>query len=308
MFKKAPRPSDSLTNSEDLQSPALVSNREIKTTLEAINNDPSINHRASYYVFREKYDQKKGKGSLDALIANRKHTQHEEAIKDQFAKGGVETFAAALGENLPLYANAPGRLGDFIKASVIKTAKPDDQGGDFVDLIIEVKNEWIANGAPKDMQNVPSKMTFLIDVSTNEGEKSDIKTSVMRDKMLLYGEKAKVLCYEDSFGELGIERPKLLVTKSLGYLEAVATSLGACITQSAADKFTISSPAKFDSDYRAYFLDLMTSIGENARSNAEYLGRLSDDNEKRAKLKAEYEKIVAFVEVYKKTPVVKPKA
>lgn len=308
MFKKAPRPSDSVTNQQGMESPGLVSNREIKTTLEAVKCDPLINRRASYYDFKEKYDLKKGKGSLDVLIANRAHTHREEAIKDRFAKGGRDTFAASLGEDLPLYANAPGRLGDFVKASVIKTAKPDDQGGNFVDLIIEVKNEWIANGAPKDMQNVPQKMIFLVDISTNEGDKQDVKVSVMRDKMLLYGEKARVLCYEDSFGELGIERPKLLVTKSLDYLEKVGTTLGTCITQSAVDKFTISSPSQFDKEYRAYFLDLMTSIGENARSNAEYIARLSDDNEKRSKLKAEYEKIVAFVEVYKKTPTFKPKA
>lgn len=308
MFKKAPRPSDAMTSSQDIRSPALVSNREIKTTLETINNDSSINRRASYYKFKEKYDEKKGKGSLDTLIANRAHTTHENEIKDHFAKGGVNTFAAALGEDLPLYANAPGRLGDFIKANVTKTAKPDDQGGDFVDLVIEVKNEWIANGAPKDMQNVPSKMIFLIDISTNEGERSDVKMSVMRDKMLLYGEKAKVLCYEDSFGELGIERPKILVTKSLGYLEKVATMLGTCITQSASNSFTISSPAKFDLEYKSYFLDLMNSIGENAKANAEYISRLSNDNEKRSKLKLEYEKIVRFVEVYKKPPTIRPKA
>jgi hypothetical protein len=195
-----------------------------------------------------------------------------------------------------------------MQAVVTKTAKQDDQGGSFIDLVIEIKNDWIANGAPKEMQNVPSKMIFLVDVSTNlDEEASSHKRGSLRDHFLLYGEKAKVLCYEDSFGELGIERPKILVTKSPDYLEQVGGSLGTCITQLASDKFSINSPHKFNEEYRAYFLDFMTAIGENAKANAEYIGRLSNDNEKRKKLKAEYEKIAAFVEVYKKTPVTRPR-
>lgn len=284
---------------------------EIQTVLDAVAHDPAINNRANYYSYREKYDRQKGKGSLDALVATlpKVSSESESRIKEQFIHNKTFGHAASLAETLPLYANAPGRLGDYIKVKVTKTAKLDDQGGSFIDLVIELENEWIANGAPSELQDVPAKMTFLVDITTRSSADEAYMHKIMslRNRFLLYGEKAKVLCYENKYGELGIERPKLVVEESASFLEQVGSTLGSCITQSSADKFTINAPRKFDEEYRRYFSDLMRAIGENARANAAYIGTLSDDNEKRARLKAEYEKIASFVSVYEKTPIARPR-
>ena len=285
----------------------VTSSVEMRALLDAARHDPTINLQASYYHFRDKYDERKGKGSLDALIAQGPHTQKTEQIKEGFVQGKEMSLLSQLAETLPLYANTPGRLGDYVRAKVTKTAKPDDQGGSFVDLVIEVENSWLTEGAPKELQNIPRKMTFLVDV-TVLGASYDNKIDSLRSKLLLYGQKARVLCYEDSLGTLGIERPKIIVAKPQEYMEQVGAKLGPCITQHASDKFTINSVREFNKVYRSYFLDLMTAVAENAQANADYIDHLSHDNEKRAKLRAEYLKIVAFIEAYKKTPVDRPRA
>jgi hypothetical protein len=51
----------------------------------------------------------------------------------------------------------------------------------------------------------------------------------------------------------------------------------------------------------------MTSIGENAKDNISYMKSLAPDS-KRQTLIREYEKIVAFVEAYKKTPLTRKRS
>lgn len=292
---------------KDQETRLTVSSVEIRSLLDAALHDATINRHASYYHFRDEYDQRKGKGSLDALIAQGPHTQKTEQIKEGFVQGKEIPLIAQLAETLPLYANTPGRLGEYVQAKVTKTAKPDDQGGSFIDLIVEIENSWIAEAAPKEFQDIPRKMSFLIDV-TVFGSSYDNKISSLRNNLLLYGQKAKVLCYEDSLGALGIERPKIIVAKTQEYMEQVGAKLGPCVTQLASDKFAINSTKGFDKAYRDYFLDFMTAIAENAQANADYIDTLSHDNERRAKLRAEYLKIVHFVEAYKKTPADRPRA
>ncbi len=278
---------------------------EVQAAINGVKYDPTVNHQANLYQFKEKY---KGRGiDLDLVFAQGLHTEHGEAIKDAFLQNKEGGPAAILAETLPMYANVPGRLGENIQARITKTAKQDDQGGSFIDLIIEIKNTWLAQGAPKELQDIPAKMTFLVDVTAAEdGEKYFNKMESFKRKMLSRGARAKVLCYENEFGDLGIEKPKIIIAKSPNYLEKVGGALGTYITQSAGDKFTINSPEAFNTEYRAYFLDLITAIGENATANATYMKSLSPDPKRQALIR-EYEKIVAFIEAYKKTPVTRTK-
>jgi len=289
---------------EDLStSPTPVIKAEIMNTLGAITNDPKINRRTNYYEYREAY---KGKGvDLDKEFASRPKTRKVEGVKDKFFHNNEGTLTSSLAEELPLFANLPGRIGAYFDISVSKTAKQDDQGNSFIDLVIEVKNNWISNGAPKELQDVPEKMTFLVDVTTNTDAESFIgKINVLKEVFLLRGKKANVLCYKDSYGNLGIDRPKILIKQNEKMLGVVGTQLGECINMVASDKFIINRPDSFEKLYREYFMDLMTSIAENATANSVYLKSLVPDP-KRALLAKEYDKIVRFIEAYKKTPVTK---
>ncbi len=278
------------------------SENDINDTLQAVETNPAINKKANYYDFRKRY-QEKGI-DLDAEFAKRRKTIRGEHIKNDFFNDVEGSAEANLAEMLPLYANAPGRLGDYLQVSVTKTAKQDDGGNNFIDLIIEVKNTWIA-GAPKELQDVPAKMTFLVDVTvSNDAARFRDKVHALEQEHLLPGKKAEVLCYEDDFGKLGTERPKILVKQNGKNLEDLSTKLGECINRLASDKFIINKPEAFDRLYRAYFSDLMSAIAENAAVNSVYLKSLVPDP-KRASLAREYDKIVKFVEAYKKTPITK---
>lgn len=295
-FQRAPRPE--ATKQE--ASPELF-NQNISTLLRAVENDRTINKHANVYEYNALY---KEKGiDLEEWYRSHKVTAGQEAIKDNFIHNKKHGFAAELAESLPLFANSQGRLGDYFKVNVTKTAKPDDQGNSFIDLVIEVENTWLTTEeSPKSLQDVPAKMTFLIDVTTAvDSEALDKKMYSLRN-ILLYGEKANVKCYQDGKGGLGIERPKIVVAKQSDYVEKVGANLGDCITQLASDKFSINKPDKFNEQYRKYFLDLMNSIGENATENARYIKGLEAGHPKRESLMREYEKINAFVEAYKKTP------
>ncbi len=279
------------------------SSTDILHTLWAVEHDPELNKHANMYTFKEEY---KARGiDLEGEFAKRAKSSHGEAIQNTFLANKHNSFAASLAETLPLYANKKGRLGEYVQANVVKTAKPDDQGNSFIDLVLEVKNTWLATDAPKSMQDVPAKMTFLIDVTTADGgQKYENKLNSLKDAFLVRGQKANVLCYKNEFGDLGIDRPKIVVQQSADNLEKLGGKLGTSITKLAADSFSINKPDMFDKTYREYFLDLMTAIGENAASNFAYLKSLEPDT-KRDMLAKEYEKIVKFIEAYKKTPVTK---
>lgn len=296
-MQRAPRPTSS-ENKTELAIPANIIN-----TLKAVEHDKQINRHANYYVFVDLYKQKGI--NLDLEYAKRPKTSYSESIKDSFLNNKHGSFAVGLSETLPLYANKHGRVGDYLDISVTRTVKQDDQGNSFIDLVIEVKNNWIANGAPEELQDVPAKMTFLIDVTTSTGgEIFEHKFGAFKDKMLALGQRANVLCYKDEKGNLGIDRPKILVKQSAVNLESLGNRLGECITREASDKFTITKPDTFDKLYREYFMDLMSAIAENASSNSAYIKSLPTDP-KRMALAKDYDKMVNFIEVYKKTPVSK---
>lgn len=222
-------------------------------------------------------------------------------IKDDFVHGKEHYIGARLMESLPLFANKDGRLGDYITARVTKTAKQDDQGNSFIDLVIELENKWLTTDAPKSMQDVPAKMTFLVD--TTVAKELAGKINSLKDLFLVRGEKANVKCFKTQTGALGITRPKIIVAKSADFIEEMGAKLGDCITQMAGDKFVINKPSQFDAMYQEYFLDFMGAIGESAQQSIAYMQGLVFPDPKRQLLISEYKKIVAFVEAYKKTPV-----
>lgn len=298
MLQRAPQP-------EKLEKDStIIIPTDVLNTIQAVKYDPKIKATPMYMRdFVEDY-KKLGK-DIVAEFAKRPKSLNTEGIRNDFLGDREGSLATNLSETLPLYANVEGRLGEYIQVSVTKTAKEDDQGNSFIDLIIEVKNKWLANGAPKELQDVPEKMTFLVDITTAEsGKVFENKMGSFKDKMLLYGERANVMCYRDANGNVGIERPKILVKQNANNLEKFGTKLGECITRTASDRFSINRPNTFDKLYREYFSDLMTAIAENAASNSAYIKSLEPDA-KRLALAREYDKIVKFVEVYKKTPVTK---
>ncbi len=297
VFQRAPKSVTPVSNNES--SPA-VNVQNIKTVLRAVESDKEVNRHETIYSYLEPYKQQGV--DLQAWYQQHAVTSHQDTIKDAFVNNLHHGPATELAESLPLFANAQGRLGEYLNAKVTKTAKQDDQGNTFIDLVIEVDNKWLETEAPVSLQNAPSKMTFLIDTTTAYGDGLQKKIETFRKKFLLAGKKANVKCYKNQHGVLGVERAKVIVAKHAEYIENVGSMLGECITQIAGDKFNINQPEKFNKAYRAYFLDLMTAIGENAYSNIGYLKSLVADPN-RTVLIHEYEKMVAFVEAYKKTPV-----
>ena len=274
--------------------------QDLLNVIQGVAHDSELNKHANYYSFRDAY-RNIGK-DLDAEFASRKQSSKTEGIHEDFMGRKLHSFDSQLGETLPLYANKKGRLGDNIQANVFKTAKQDDQGNSFVDLVMEVKNNWLATDAPLEMQDIPAKFTFLIDVTTAQGgDYFHHKEHALKKELLEKGANASVLCYEDGLGKLGIERPKLLVRQNPVQLMKFGHRLGQSMTKLAYDKFSINRPESFDREYREYFADLMNAIGENAASNAAYIRSLPPDP-KRIALAKEYEKIVKFVEAYNKTP------
>lgn len=299
MLQRAPRqetkPQERITDMEASQN--------MNAVIHAVEHMPALYRRASPYVFKDLY---KEKGiDLDEEYKKRSVTSGREQILEGFVHNKHPGPAAELAETLPLYANAPQRLGEHIEATVTKTARPDDQGNSYIDFVIEIKNNWLATQmAPKEARDLPAKMTFLIDVTTAWGETLEKKQRALRDAYLVRGKEASVLCYKNSLGDLGIKRPKIVVSKTPEYIEQVGARLGANIVQKAADSFTINNPAKFDETYRAYFLDLMQTIRANAKENISYLEGLVPDQE-RKKLIDKYVKIASFVDMYEKTPLKK---
>lgn len=276
--------------------------QEILNALRGIEHDPSINKKANYYAFREKYAEKSV--DLDAWYADHKVTSTRDSVQNNFLHNKHNELSAELAESLPLYANKPGRLGDYLEVNVMKTARQDDQGNSFIDLVLEVRNKWLATDAPASLQDSPERMTFLIDMTTADGDSLHHKEEALREVYLKTGALANVKCYETRTGELGINKPRLVIHQEVGRIKRVGQSLGECITQLASDKFSINRPESFDKAYRVYFGDLMVAIQENAATNSAYIKSLPADP-KRAALAKEYDKIVKFIEAYKKTPVTK---
>ena len=252
-------------------------------------NQPTI------YTFKDLYNRK-GEDLL-AYYEQQAHTRGKEQIQDNFLHNVEHGPIAQLAEKLPLLANQKGRLGEYISAKVTKTLKQDDQGNSFIDLVMELTNDYVEH-LDKD---VPRKMTLLVDVSINGGDRKKGKEYAMQQVFLDPARKANVKCYTDGFS-LGIERPKIMVTQEEDFMKKVGERLGSHVTSSASDVFSITHEEQFNKEYRAYFRDLMQAVAENARENIRYMKDKGYEDKYHRGLAKEYEKIASFADVYEKTP------
>lgn len=297
-FQRAPRPL------AQVAAGPLAHAQKIKNLLSMVSLDQEVNRHETIYPYIPLYKQVGI--DIEKYYSSHAITAGIDTVKDNFLHNKENSPASRLVELMPLLANKEGRLGEFLKVNVVKTAKQDDQGNSFIDLIVEIENTWIGSDDPLAPKEVPSKMSFLVDVTTaTKGEIFDKKTESLRNGFLLYGEKANVKCYKNENGDLGLERPKILVAKEADFIEKVGAALGGYLTQLNSGLFSINDPEAFDKEYRKYFLDFLDSVGKNAEQNIQHIASLSQDNSKRARLQAEYQKIVTFIEVYKKTPLTK---
>lgn len=281
--------------------------QNINRLLSAELHLPNVHRGTSSYVFNELY---KEQGiDLSAEFAKRATTAHQEEITENFVHNKTKGPVAQLAEALPLLANVEGRVGDYIQATITKTAKPDDEGNSFVDLIIEMKNDWLASpDAPKEAKDLPARMKFLVDVTAGWGEALEKKSNSLKDNYLVRGKEANVLCYKDPTAvgalSLGLTRPKIIVAQTPHFIENVGAKLGGLISQNASDSFSIINPAKFNAMYQEYFLEFMQAIKKNAQDNIDYMEQLVPDKERKV-LIDKYKKIVAYITMYEKTPVTK---
>lgn len=298
MFQRAPRLTNDLQTPKTSGAPLPVN---MQAVIKAVENDPAVNRRVNFFAIREEY--KRRGMDLENEYAKLPVTTSQDVITENFINNKEHSHASVLMETLPLFANKPGRLGDYIEAEVTKTAKQDDQGNTFIDLIVTINNTWLTEGAPKELQASPAKMTFLVDMTAAHGEAFEKKMKAFRSFFLRSAKRANALSYMDKHGVLGITRAKTIVAKDINYVERVGNTLGECITQQSADAFVITAPHKFDEQYRKYFLDFMVALGDNARQNILFLQGLHDITQEHTALINEYERMVAFVEAYKKTPV-----
>ncbi len=268
-----------------------------KRIVQFIDTEVQNNKKApTIYTFRDLYS-KKGEDLL-AYYEKQAHTRKKEKIQNDFFHNIEHGVASQLAEKLPLLANQKGRLGEYVEAKVTKTLKQDDQGNSFIDLVIEMTNDY----AGEVDEESPRKMTLLVDVGTNVGDKKKDKEYALQKEFLDKALKANVKCYSDGFG-LGIERPKIMVTQEGDFMKKVGERLGSLVTQHASDSFSITNDEKFNKEYREYFKDLMRAVRENAIANIHYIVDVKGFNDKYHRaLVVEYEKIAHFAAAYEKTP------
>ncbi len=301
VFQRAPRPNQA----EQKKEVAILAPQNIRTILAVAEHDKSIHKQANLYDYKKLYELTGV--DLEEEYKRRKISSRRTEIVDDFIHDRGHSLNAELAEKLPSFANTPGRLGDYLEANVTQTARPDDQGNCYIDLIVVVRNLLVtAKDAPSEFRNIPETMTFLVDMTAGNVEEVAKKQEILRDEYLVRGKKANVLCYKTSSGKLGTEQPKIIVSENAEYLEHTGSMLGGLIHQNASDSFSITNPEKFNEEYRAFFKQFMGAIRSNAKQNIAYMESLVPDP-KRAELIKEYKGMVAFIDAYEKTPTTKKK-
>ncbi len=229
-------------------------------------------------------------------------------IQDKFLKSQEHSAYASFAELLPLLANKPGRLGPYISARVTKTAKPDDAGNSFVDLVFELKNEYLkTEEAQKDKQlrDVRPSISFAVDVTTSRDAHQQKEKDLLTYD-LSKGEKANVLAYEQRFPggvtKLGIDVPKCLVLKDETSLADVANKFKQAVQMVPGKGFMITDEKYFDSAFKQFFDLYLESAIDSAVVNIEFLDSQKSLSEAQKNLRNSYQSLVAFYEAYKKTP------
>ncbi len=207
-----------------------------------------------------------------------------------------------------LLANKEGSLGPHIQARITRTAKPDDEGNSFVDVVVELKNTYIEELAKTDkkFKDVRPVTTLLVDVTTNPNA-----VEGKEEKLVKYSldpaKKASVLCFENKFGVLGIEGAKTVAFQSEEAIATVSKRFRTCLAPLPGGGFSITDQSGFDKAYQDFFSDFLSSVSNNAQNNLKYLsfkarGRPFTKDE--TALADSYKSTIDFIEAYKKTPTI----
>jgi hypothetical protein len=258
---------------------------------------------ASYMSFIDKY---KAKGN-DLVAQYRSLPKTATDMQGKFLDSSEHGPMAQFMEIVLLLANKEGRLGPHIQARVTKTAKPDDEGNSFVDVVVELKNTYIEELAKTDKKykDIRPSTVLLVDVTTNP-HAADGKEKMLEKFCLKPAKKANVLCYENKFGVLGINAPKTVVYKSEEYLSQVAKKFRSNFSQLPGGGISLDNEKDFSKEYQSFFLSFLESVSDSSVKSKQFIER---NKEERALTKDEisliesYKAIIDFIDAYKKTPV-----
>ncbi len=271
--------------------------------VEFLDADESIKTgKVNPFLISQEY-KNKGK-DLNVLFAGLPTTRHKGQIEKDFVDNKEHSSLARFSEMLPLLANKEGRLGEYFDVKVTKTAKMDDEGNSFVDLVVEMTNNFVKGN--ENFPNVHPHVALCVDVTTNK-DKEGMKEDILRKFNLDTGEMANVLCYQNEYGVLGIDAPKVVVLEDRELLLGVSQDFSKYVVKRG-EQFVVTNDKKFDEVYREYFSKFLESIRQNVLKNISELVVTKGDlktNQKRKALKDSYQAIVDFIDAYKKTPTIK---
>lgn len=272
----------------------------ITAELESFKVAPEVaSNISSYPYYIEKYRERKNI-DLERVYQGLVETSGKEEIKDNFLHSKEHGPIAQFAEYLPLLANKDGRLGKVCRAKITKTAKPDDEGNNFVDLVVELKIDRKYLEEHPELSKLRPSVSFGLDMTTNP-EALDHKTKKLSEHHLQTGKKASVLCYENDYKMLGTEVAKGVLAESEEYLANVAEKLQSALYLGQNGILTITNEERFDRAYREFFGDFIETSANSMRFCADEL-----QNQERAltpqqkDLQETYTMIQNFLQVYKK--------
>lgn len=277
---------------------AYAKRENVKEYTEGLKRNPEIiNHTSSYLDFIKRYREKGI--DLEALYKTLRQSNHTEDIKSQFLNSREHNEFSQFAELLPLLANKEGRLGKICHARITKTAKPDDEGNSFVDLVCELSMDRQYLKENPDLADVKPSVTFLVDVTTSK-DKFDAKEAGFRKHSLSQGKKDKVLCYENPFRVLGVEAPKCLVLKQEDQLASFAKEIRAAVHFTNDGSFRITNDKFFDQKYVEFFTSFVESVEENAKKNSDFINEQPNRSRELKDLVDTYQSLDRFLGAYKK--------
>lgn len=275
----------------------------LKTTLEKL---PTVTEKQNETDFRLKdkvldiskfEDKYREQGrNLEAEYRARPITKGQEQIQRNFHSNIENGSFSQLSEIMPLLANKDGRLGEFCKADIVKTAKQDDVGNSFVDLVCTLKLDPSVFPKDKEFSRLKTSYTFMVDVTTDDKEslrKKEKSLAIDLDE----GKKANVLSFEDSFGRLGKDGAKAVVFQDDKELYSLTKSMQ---LKKAGDGFMINNPL-FDERYRSYFSHFVDQMMRSIERSIDHLDHKGDLTKSQNDILSEYKDMLLFLEVYKNT-------
>lgn len=270
----------------------------ITSELESFKITPEVaGNVSSFLPFKQKYAGKNI--DIEEEYKKREVTLGREEIKENFLHSKEHGPIAQFAEYLPLLANKDGRLGKICKARITKTAKPDDEGNDFVDLVVELSLDREYLKSHPELSRLRPSVSFGLDMTTNP-EGYECKHKKLSEHHLQPGKKASVLCYENAYGVLGTEVPKAVLAESEEYLASIAEKLQNTLHFDQNGMFTITNDERFDAAYRDFFNDFTGATAESMEVCINTLQEQGTLTRVQKDLQDSYQSIQNFLLEYKK--------